>query len=228
MLLQQNIDQAEVKVMELLQNQSKEYINSHFVAELGRSFYLLRNYQRSFLYFTLQRSVFQNDTVEKQTDLIFREAAMHLGKNTRDVQSMEVCFAEVATMNHNDKLIKWLEINTFAFANKNSDVLLLYSHNIALGNNSPSWLEHWQWLSVIGVSERKQKRILNTSLTASPIWDQVHKKLALKILRKSVKYYCKNRNSTDAKLLLSIIKEKNRSFLTMLIIARLKTCIISH
>ena len=176
----------------------------------------------------MQRSVFHNDTVEKQTDLIFREAAMHLGKNTRDVQSMEVCFAEVATMNHNDKLIKWLEINTFAFANKNSDVLLLYSHNIALGNNSPSWLEHWQWLSVIGVSERKQKRILNTSLTASPIWEQVHKKLALKILRKSVKYYCKNRNSTDAKLLLSIIKEKNRSFLTMLIIARLKTCIISH
>lgn len=212
-LIKQNLFQAQIKVLEILKRPIKSNVNSYFIAELANSYFFLREYDKSFLYYTLQRTLFHNDSIEKQSAFSYEISAQKMGKTMTDIGELQIVYKEAATMNYNDKLLKWLEININIFSISNTELLQQYSTYVSPKIKLPAWLQHWQWLTVIKLSEKDKVKVLSKPLTHDLLWEQVESRMAKKILFKTFRYYLSNNSKEDAKKIQSVLQNTHRSVL---------------
>lgn len=204
-LIKDNLKNLQSVVYRLIDKENDNY-SAYFFNELCNSYNIIGQKELAFFYLLVQRSLFPNDSLSAIEQNNFRELAysINLDKNTAKTY-WEKTLSQNIPKNYTDRIILLLELSTELHSKKLTDEN--YKIGLILRNKCakiPAWYQHWEFLTIIGMSERQKAQIIHPEkYPYQPIFDQLEGKIKNKVFRKAINHYIKADAKTYAKQLIS-------------------------
>jgi len=208
-LIEDNLKNAELATDSLINLGNNSLLFAQFFNELSESYFLTKKYEMSLFSLLRQRCLFPNKSIEQEYEVLFLETAYrcNLSDSISKLLLKESSFAE-SPRNYSKKIEKLLELSVKV---KNRE-LSSYIYNIGLQlrlreKNIPIWYQHWEFLTLINLKEKKKSQALICGVQNAPIYLQItDKKLKYKVYRKTIKHYIKTNSFRQAKNILQEYK----------------------
>lgn len=223
-LISDNLINAELATDSLVNSGENTALNAQFFNELSQSYFLTKNYELALFSLLRQRCLFPNKYIEQKHKILFLEAAYRC--NLTDSVSQHLLIeSSIKNMQktYTSKLKLLLELSVIV----QSKVLNPYIFKTGLklrsiDNNIPIWYQHWEFLTLINLKEKKKSEALVYGKVNSPIYVQItNNKLKYKVYRKTVKHYIKTNSFRQASKILNEYRNTNLP-LMLFIDAKLK------
>jgi len=190
-LIADNLRNAELAADSIITQHSNNLLNAYFFAELGKSYFLVKQYDKALLSFFRQHYLFPNDSADRETKNLFFETAFHCHFTDNEISQ----FWDVSKMNvsFNKRLIIFLEQAPQIHSRHLRPYILKIGNFLkSTGEPVPIFYHQWESLVTVNMRERHLKTILPLLVNNStPVYKQVQiaKRLRLKIYRKTIRHF---------------------------------------
>ena len=208
-LIEDNLKNAELATDSLIILGENNLLNAQFFNELSESYFLTKEYEMSLFSLLRQRCLFPNKSIEQEYEVLFLETAYRC--NLSDSISKYLLKESSVTKlpdNYSKKLEKLLELSTKIQKKKLNPYIYKIGLQLRLREkNIPIWYQHWEFLTLINLKEKKKAEALSYGKKKAPIYLQItNNKLKYKVYRKTIKHYIKTNSFRQAKNILQEYK----------------------
>lgn len=197
-LIKDNIDNAEKKCDELLLSPQTNKYASFFYAELGVSYFLIKDYEKAMFSILRQRILVPNDSVSNQIYTMYVEVAYRLKMETIEIDKLwSSTISDKIPAQYYQRLQFLLKKSIELYEKQlRSPILKIGEGFKYISKDIPLWYNDWEFLTLIKIGEKDKKEIIDFSKTNNvPVYQSCSDTgLRKKIYRKSVKYYLKAHN----------------------------------
>ena len=216
-LIKDNLKNAELATDSLINIGNNSLLYAQFFTELSESYFLTKKYELSLFSLLRQRCLFPNKSIEQEYKILFLETAYRCNLNDSISQLLlNESTVKKVSGNYSEKLKSLLELSTKI----HKKILSPYIYKVGLQlrlreNEIPIWYQHWEFLTLIKLKEKKKAEAIIYGSKNTPIYYQItDNKLKYKTYRKTIKHYIKTNSFRQAK---NILKEYNANKLPVVL-----------
>ncbi len=200
-LVYDNILNAELASDSLIILGNNTELSAQFFNELATSYFITKKYSLSLFSLLRQRCLFPNKKIEQQQKDFLLETAYrcNLSDSVSQLLVNKSSFNNKKA-NYSSKLILLLELSTKIHKKELNNYI--YRIGLTLRQQQqdiPIWYQHWEFLTLVNLKEKKKAQALKYGTNSKPIYSQItNNKLKYKVYRKTIKHYIKTNSFRQA------------------------------
>jgi len=211
-LIKSSVINSEIAANNIILENNEE-LTANFYNELSKSFYIAKEYEKSFYYQILQRIIFTNNNISTNSKERFYDCGLKINLSSNEVAEFwkKTSLIKLPKSKNNQILLS-IKLGTQLFSKKLTNQifdlgLLLKKQDFTM----PQWYKDWAYLTTIQLKEKYKSQYINYN-TSNKLFERLSNKDKIKLLSKSINYYTKKHAFKNAKQLKNIYKKQHLSF----------------